>query len=245
MEIEAAERHILEGLDYRLRCHHPYGAIKVLAADIVAYLRNSQELLTKCYGHGSPRTVFGGFPSDGQLDSLWDRALAVAQSALVYSDVSFLFQPGKIAFAAVAIALEGRLYGGGRLGCSMRHYLRMRFPQKSSDELSQFEFEVTEIIRQIESCPAIDLSRFSGVSGRRSSRTTEIQANEVRRVFSLVARLRKLQNVASSTVAGKEKRSNPIQVKRKRGRADCHFLSSQPPRKYKAARVTPIQNPMF
>ena len=139
-EIETAERHLLEGLDYRLRSHHPYGAIKVLAADIVSYLRSSEQFLRKCYGYGSPRTVFGGFPSEEGLDSLGERALAVAQSALVYSDANFLFQPGKIAFAAVAIALEGRSYDN-RLGSSMRHYLRMRFPQKSAEEMFQFESE--------------------------------------------------------------------------------------------------------
>ena len=240
-EIETAERHLLEGLDYRLRSHHPYGAIKVLAADIVSYLRSSEQFLRKCYGYGSPRTVFGGFPSEEGLDSLGERALAVAQSALVYSDANFLFQPGKIAFAAVAIALEGRSYDN-RLGSSMRHYLRMRFPQKSAEEMFQFESEVTEIIRQIERSPAIDLSRFSALLGRRSSKVTENHANEVRRVFSLAARLRRrLQNV------GQDVRPMQSKASRKRDRTECQHLSSEPPMKYykQAARVTPIQNSML
>jgi hypothetical protein len=238
-EIESAERNLMEGLDYRLRCHHPYGAIKVLSADIVAHLRSSVQLASKLCGYGSPRAVY--YPDD-LLDALSDRAVAIAQSALVYSDVNFIFQPGKIAVAAVAIALEGSA-DGGRLGSSMRNYLRMRFPHKTAEELADFEFEVTRIISVIASCPAIDMNKFSVYPQKRRSMTTQIRATEVRRVFSLVARLRGLAKPQE-----KQRIPAPTAVappSRKRMRIE-HECAIQPQNRcYKAARVTPIQTPMY
>jgi hypothetical protein len=237
-EIESAERNLLEGLDYRLRCHHPYGAIKVLSADIVAHLRSSDKAAPKVCGYGSPRAVYC---PDDLLDNLSDRAVAIAQSALVYSDVNFTFQPGKIAFAAVAIALEGSACGG-RLGSSMRNYLRMRFPQKTAEELGDFEFEVTRIISAIASCPAIDMNKFSVYPRRRRSMTTQIQATEVRRVFALVARLRGLAKPQEKQRIPTPTATAPPSRKRMRGDDECAI---QPQNRYnKAARVTPIQTPI-
>lgn len=241
-EIETAERQLLEGLDYRLRCHHPYGAIKVLSADIVAHLRSSEKLFSKLYGCGFPKAVQA--PDGLILDTLRDRALAVAQAALVYSDVNFLFQPGKIAFAAVAIAiaLEGTT-NSDQLGSRMRNYLGMRFPQKTSQELADFDVEVTRIVSAIAGCPAIDTTKFSARTQRRRSITTQIRAAEVRRVFALAAGIRCRASMPGVTQHIPVSSSTAPQS-RKRMRVE-HSSTAQPQRRYcNAARVTPIQLPM-
>lgn len=241
-EIEAAERALLEGLNYQLRCHHPFGAIRVLASDVTTFLacrtegdvkRSSRSSLQ--YGYRSPQTVDECY-SEERTTSLCERAVAIAQSALVYSDVNFLFPPGQIAFACVAIALEGNDYGG-RLGAAMRSYLRMRFPQKTEEELCQFEFDVSSIICNLASCPAIDLHKFCSGSytGRRHS--AQSRAAEVSRVFGVAAGIRMRRNIVTSP--------KPMQVEcpRKRVRNDDRFFCRQD--SFKIARVTPNQTPFF
>jgi hypothetical protein len=229
-------------LDFRLRCHHPYSAIKVIASDIAA--SGAVEYETKHgadaapqYGYQSPRSVYY-VSSEERMHTLCERALSVAQSALVYSDVNFLFAPGKIAFAAVAIALEGKTYGGG-LGFMMRKYLRMRFPQKTTDELSEFEHDVVSIIRDIERCPEIDLNKFSSPLQRGSRRTAQNQAAEVRRVFFVAAHFRRHCRASVFTVPPTQAQSG-----RKRMRMDDEYPSSHLAR-YKSARVTPNQTPIL
>lgn len=237
-EIEDAERILLAGLDFRLRCHHPYGAIRVLAGEIATSLSEHIAYRKDGYGSHSPRGI-NDFYGRSRLDTLCERALAVAQAALVYSDVNFLFPPGKIAFAAVAIALEGKVRGGC-LGYMMRNYLRLRFPQKSSEELDSFEADVIDIVYEIEACPEIDLSKFLSTSPRRSSSTAQYQALEVRRVFSVASYFRGM--IQSRQEVSKSMRlSNQTG---KRGREDDYYPCSYQGR-FKAARVTPTQTPFF
>jgi hypothetical protein len=238
-EIEAAERALLEGLNYQLRCHHPFGAIRVLASDVTTFLACRREGDVKLsrrssqqYGYRSPQTVDECY-SEERTTSLCERAIAIAQSALVYSDVNLLFPPGQIAFACVSIALEGNDYGG-RLGAAMRSYLRMRFPHKTEEELCQFEFDVSSIICNLASCQAIDLHKFCSGSytGRRHS--AQNRAAEVSRVFGVAAGIRMRRKIVIS--------SKPVQVKcvRKRVLDDDRFFCRQD--SFKIARVTPNQN---
>ena len=185
--------------------------------------------------HRSPRTVVECY-SEERTASLCERAIAIAQGALVYSDVNLLFPPGQIAFACAAIALEGNEYGG-RLGASMRSYLRMRFPQKTEEELCQFEFDVSNIICNLASCPAMDVHKFCSGSytGRRHS--AQKRAAEVSRVFGVAAGIRMRRKIVTS--------SKPIQVEcvRKRVRDDDRFFCRQD--SFKIARVTPNQTQFF
>jgi hypothetical protein len=235
-EIEAAERALLEGCDYRLRSHQPYGAIKVLVSDVASFIMESREnntTITTDYfldtggkscddGHTtSPRSVVyeqqqHDDHDDHHLDTLCERALSVAQTALVYSDINFLFPPGQIAFAAVALALDGHTassssYKKGsttttsntcnnRLGEKMREYLCARFSQKSSKELSEYEKQVSKIITNLENCPPIDLEMFSPLwqyHQRRYARTAERQAIKIRRAIFTASRLRFMTGVAA------------------------------------------------
>jgi hypothetical protein len=228
-EIEAAERALMEGCDYRLRSHQPYGAIKVLVSDVASFIMESQEnntTITTDYsldnkncdddGHTtSPRSVMYEQQHDDHddhhigLDTLCERALSVAQTALVYSDINFLFPPGQIAFAAVALALDGHTSPStttnntcnNRLGEKMREYLCARFSQKSSKELSEYEKQVSKIITNLENCPAIDLEMFSPLwqyHQRRYARTAERQAIKIRRAIFTASRLRFMTGAADA-----------------------------------------------
>ena len=240
-EIEAAERALLEGCDYRLRSHQPYGAIKVLVSDVASFLMESRENNTtittdysldtgsKSCDDGrttSPRSVVHEQQQhddhdDHHLDTLCERALSVAQTALVYSDINFLFPPGQIAFAAVALALDGHTSSSSsssssyknestttttttcnnRLGENMREYLCARFSQKSSKELSGYEKQVSKIITNLENCPAIDLELFSPLwqyHQRRYARTAERQAIKIRRAIFTASRLRFMTGAAAN-----------------------------------------------
>jgi hypothetical protein len=219
-EIEAAERALLEGCDYRLRSHHPYGAIKVLASDVTSFFMNSREQSTVSkysYSsndstesgnvHASPRSVMcehsthhhhhGGHIG---LLSLCERAVSIAQSALVYSDINFLFPPGQIAFATIALALDSHAYSNdddsptcNRLGTKMREYMCARFSQKSEEEISEYEEEVSKIIATLENCSAIDLEMFSPFwqyHRRRYARTAALEAIKTRKAIFTASRLR-------------------------------------------------------
>jgi Cyclin C-terminal domain len=286
-EIEEAERSLLEGCVYHLRCHHPYGAIKVLSADVTTHsLSTPKETstldcstsvgATKSYGHGgSPRSVYGyqahqDPPVDESLNTICERALSIAQSALVYSDVNFLFPPGQIAFAAVTLALDGHRTGG-TVGPRMSEYLSIRFRNKSSEELSQFKGEVRKIIRHLDNCPAIDLDRFSPSWQYRDGRAAEMQAAEIRRVFHVAARCRVMKG-ATFQVIGHPRSLPPPPSSvispvegyyhqnhhhynshhhlyfegggRKRDREECdQWTPYHHAQYYKVARITPITTP--
>ena len=177
------------------------------------------------------------------LESLCDRAIAVAQSALVYSDVSFLFAPGKIAFAAVAIALEDFDHYC-QLGPCMIEYLRMRFPQKKDAELADFGFEVSRIINAIARAPGIDIKMFSIRPTGGRSMAMQMHAMEVRRVFSLVSRIR---DCIKRDEAKLKRHFAPctMEPSPKRRRVNVRFASGDMEKFYaghleEPARVTPI-----
>lgn len=244
-EIEEAERILLAGLDYRLRCHHPYGAIRVLASEIVGSISDRMaDYKTNCsdsfngYVSRSPRGINDLRAESYRLDTLCERALAVAQAALVYSDVSFLFPPGKIAFAAVTIALEGKTFGRC-LGPTMKNYLRMRFPHKGVEELDGFERDVVDIIQNIETCPGIDMMKFYAPFQRRFPNFAQQKASQIRRVFSVAAYFRDM-------VATKQAMAvmQSCSYSQKRRRDEEHYICSYPMR-FKAARVTPNHTPYF
>jgi len=232
--IEQAERALLAGVDYRLRCHLPYGAIGVITSEVTSCFMGDMTETVKdpSYGYNSPRGV--SLHTADRFTTLHERSIAVAQSALVYSDVNFMFPPGKIAFAAVAIALEGKGFDGS-LGHRMQKYLRFRFPQKSMKELCDFASEISRIIDKIGESPSVDLNKFT-YSKKRSRLAAQSQAAEVRRVFALAAQFRKPFSAPSEV---------PVPTfpfpSRKRTREMEDQLHYQP--NFKAVRVTPIPTP--
>jgi hypothetical protein len=287
-EIEAAERALLEGCDYQLRCHHPYGAIKVLAADVTSYLLSTPKEnaalgydtrvnTANSYGYNeSPRSVVYGYqphqlqPAEG-LNTVCERALSIAQSALVYSDVNFIFPPGQIAFAAITLALDGHHAGcDAGVGPRMRDYLGMRFRSKTAEELAQFEGEVWKIIRHLINCSGIDLNKFSPYWQCGDGRAAEMQAAEIRRVFHVASRFRVMKGATFQAISHPHSLPPPSSSRllpegdyfhihhhynalhhpyfegggRKRGREEGDQWSPHHPAPYyKVARVTPVTTP--
>lgn len=175
-DIEAGERELMEGLNYELRCHHPYDAIRVLVKDVTAFLSDADTSMQAHQStekrdpsdtfrdeHLSPRGA-SEFFNKGRDQQLHARAITVAQNALLFSDVPFLFTPGQIAFASVAVALTtGRKATSARspeafvpLNPEMTTYLRARFPSKLENDLNHFESQVREVVHQVEHSPAMD-----------------------------------------------------------------------------------------
>lgn len=225
-EIEEAERALLQGCDYRLRSHHPYGAIKVLASDVVSFFMNRRQQKnfhedSNGSGNESPRSVAFEYnpylPRVDEftgLDTLCERALSIAQSALVYSDINFLFKPGQIAFATVALALDSHAYScdddSPRLGTRMREYMCSRFSQKSQEEISEYEQEVSRIIATLEDCSSIDLEMFSPFwqyHRRRYARTAEREAIKTRKAIFNASRLRVMSRATFRAAAVPTSRS--------------------------------------
>jgi len=240
------------------------------------------------YGYTSPRSVMyehQPYHHDDDhadhhhlgLSTLCERALSVAQSSLVYSDINFLFPPGQIAFAAVALALDGHTSTHknrstttcNRLGTKMRDYLCSRFSQKSSNELLEYEKQVSKIITNLEKCPAIDLEMFSPFwqyHQRRYARTAERQAIEIRRAIFTASRLRVTTGTVLRTTAAFVPTSPPplgyhqlhYQHHYHHYKQQCHYEESRRKRlrageeegtwtrpHHKIARVTPINTPFI
>jgi hypothetical protein len=213
-EIEVAERALLQGCDGYLRCHHPFGAVKVLASDISNFLI-SEPTQEFCLGEGSiqgsPKIVICDHSAAISHHDLCERALSLAQWALVYSDVNFFFPPGQVAFAAVAVALDGHEHGD-KLGGNMREYLEMRFRNKTLDELDEFESQVGRIIILLEKCSSIDLTKFSpNWQYCHDGSADEHQAAELHRVFCKVSHLRSTKDNNSYPASPPQTCFSPVQ----------------------------------
>ena len=142
--IEAAERALLEGLNYEMMCYHPTDAVRMLASDLSDYFASS------CDGPVAQFAYHLG-------EDVHARAQAVCYRALICSDAPFLFAPGKIAFAAATIALKS-IDCNGLQGDEMEDFLVCRFPNFSEEELGIFGEQVYEIVQFLQDCPAMELS---------------------------------------------------------------------------------------
>ncbi|KAL3907345.1 MAG: hypothetical protein SGILL_008916, partial [Bacillariaceae sp.] len=225
-EIEAAERALLQGCDGFFRCHHPYGACKALASEIANYVMSepTQEFYLEggdCRIQASPKSVMHDYAvavsprhqevHDLNLSTLSERALSLAQWALVYSDVNFLFAPGKIAFAAVAVALDGAGHGT-RLGEGMRQYLEMRFRNKTLEELDEFEGQIGKIISLLEDCSSIDLAKFSpNWQYCQDGAVHEHEAAELHQIFYKVSHLRSDNGKSARSTTPPQTSLSPVQ----------------------------------
>ena len=208
-EIEEAERALLEGCDFRLRCHHPYKAIQMLSSDIIHYMtmmagkdhnmnhKNNNASISSMRDFGSftpsspsstssrphpispcaspraeERSAFSSpaiqYPRS--WDTLCERALSIAQAALVYSDAPFLSTPNHMAVAAVSLALDGG-DKNTKLGKHVESYLDTKFQDQvssPSSELEEFKAAVNKTLAHLESCPSLDLTKYSGKSSTTS-----------------------------------------------------------------------------
>lgn len=196
-EIEVAERELMEGINYEMRCHHPHAAIRVLAREMSKFLA---EYLPEIENESSasPRRVYDFAGEDSQGRKLYERAIAVAQNALVCSDVAFKFSPGPIAFAAVAIASRnGRMAARNSKGTTllepvMEAFLRVRFPAEQEYDLQDFESQVSKIVHELDHSPIMDADMLAlcQTEEPNGSDCVAKQMYEIRRVSSKVCTIR-------------------------------------------------------
>ena len=213
-DIEAGERELMEGLNYEMRCHHPFTAIRVLAKEMSSFLSELNSFRrvdgseerdpsdTFETGNVSPRQVWD-LSDVNRGRSLYERSVAVAQNALLCSDVSFLFSPGPIAFAAVAIASrDGRKAGRDAKGHvslqpEMKEFLRVRFPAEEEYDLRDFESQVCKIVSELDDSPVMDYKMLSTCQSEepRGSSDKAFEIYEIRRVSFKMSALRHTRDV--------------------------------------------------
>lgn len=234
-EIEDSERDLMQGINFEMRCHHPFGAVKVLTSEIERFLANAERArcqswnMDSCRRGTSPRSV-QDFPGHGEL-GLREKALLVAQSALLFSDVPFLFPPGQIAFAAVAMCMSKSKNSSCRLPSALQAYLRTRFPSKTDEELFNFEDQVCSIMDKLKASPVMDIKMIS--ISRNAIPCDDMvakQADELRRVFFKVSSIRTPQRRVFGNV-----------MNRKRKYATCYKMSPVGRDCAKIAKVTPTK----
>jgi hypothetical protein len=210
-EIEVAERDLLDGINYEMRCHHPFNAIRVLAAEVEKFMIRDEDPRYFTFenvfewrpNNGSllsPRDVFG--INDDPVDlGIEERASLVAQNSMLFSDVLFLFPPGQIAFAAVAMSIDEGHNSVG-LPLILRTYLRDRFVSKTEDDLLAFEDQILAIVSMLRESPVMDMQMI-GLSRNSVAcdRVIVEQADELRRVFFKVSYMLSAPKPAKSTLS--------------------------------------------
>jgi hypothetical protein len=217
-DIETAERDLMEALNYEFRCHHPDPSIRFLTMDIAHFLSEKKHPALQvhlrdprdCY-HSGCSERFGSMrrssASGGQQEGgcgyvdyaveLAETAAEVAQRALIFSDIPFLYAPGHIAFAIVSIAMES-VEMSGHMGDDMQDYLVSRHGiMNSEEEILAFSREVSKIIAALIKCPHMDLLPTAG----QGPRIVEQRAEELRRVLFAVSDLRMLRQMQAAAAA--------------------------------------------
>lgn len=240
-EIESAERDLMDGVNYELRCHHPYNAIRVLGGEVEKFLSRGDDSRRFTFGNRresreslSPRNVFDIRDEDCEEDGIQERAIMIAQNALLFSDLPFMFPPGQIAFAAVAMSIRDNHDTHG-LPLTLRTYLRDRFVSKTESELLAFEDQVCTIVDKLIDSPVMDMKMIAMSKNIMvCDRIVAEQADELRRVFHKVSNLN--QTSPRSVVS-------PIkELGRKRKGPELTALSPIHGRTYrKVVKVTPTK----
>lgn len=189
-EIEVAERDLMEGLNYEMRCHHPYNAIRVLAGEVEKFRHRNEECKFERRRPSQSKPSVVVIRDDEFEESVLERASMFTQNALLFSDVPFLFPPGQIAFAAVAMSMRGKNDGNG-LPLTLRTYLRDRFTSKTEGELLAFEDQVSAIVDKLLQSPVMDVRMIElSQNTMVCDRVVAEQADELRRVFHKVTNIR-------------------------------------------------------
>mmetsp|Transcript_21694 Transcript_21694/g.30611 ORF Transcript_21694/g.30611 Transcript_21694/m.30611 type:complete len:173 (+) Transcript_21694:503-1021(+) len=163
----------------------------------------------------------------------------IVQKALLFSDVPFLFSPGKIAFAAIRIAQ--READSARFSrVTMEDYLRIRFPGRSNQELMCFGDDVSQIICMLEDNKTMGV----GPQGERTRRSTgkkqptlASHADELRKVLEKV-------NHPRHRIGGENVETNHQQEKVKKRKFGLRCTSNDCPDNttpchFKIPKVTP------
>ena len=235
----------MEGLNYEMRFHHPFSAIEMLCTRIYNFMTGlasdeeaelcgtsfyyPKRFLTRCETFRKAQAV-----------DLIENAMLIATNALIFSDAPFLFPPGQIAFAAVAMAMRvNDAYSTPRelIHPTLCAFLRNRFSSKNEHDLNDFEHKVSRIIHHLMASPVMDLKllSLSRPSEEGDAIITE-QAERLRQVFHKVSIIR---GVSTRRIL------DPIgNVRKRKHNTVWEFILSSPGHDvctYKVARITPTK----
>jgi hypothetical protein len=133
-DIISSELNLLAGLNFELMCCHPFRASKALACDLTRFFKKHDE---------TPELDWNRIMGD-----IHRRARTLYATASIASDILFLFPPGQIAFATLAVAGEIELEteaGKWFSNVALKEYIRARFCDEMQTELRSFETQVETI----------------------------------------------------------------------------------------------------
>jgi len=242
-EIEDGERDLMEGINYEMRFHHPHSAISVLSSKINAFIVDQERVEaaklsgTSFYHTSSPRNMS---ESGTNVEEIIENAMMIASNALVFSDAPFLFPPGQIAFATIAMAMrvnDPYSPSKGLIHQTLFAFLRHRFGSKNDDELNNFEDEVSYIIQHLMDSPVMELKLLS--LSRPSEELDGIIAEQAERLGRVFHKVSIIHNTAAPLT------SDPIGDFRKRKHSIKFEVSLSPPGHpictEKVARITPTK----
>lgn len=203
VEIEFAERLLMEGLNYEFHCYHVTDIIEeiLLNNNFSSSSHNFND--SKVRVDSSPRsaaTTYGcnnslchgvGFESSEYLRL---KALDIAQRAYIFSDAPFLYAPRDIAFAIVAIASGSTSSDSYCVGSKLLHQYNIMNPEKAKAkaELSSVTSQMHDVIFNLLHCPYMALCP---TNDHHSKNIFTKRAEELRRVMSEVATLRLLRKM--------------------------------------------------
>eukprot|EP00978_Attheya_sp_CCMP212_P014965 scaffold38423_cov51-Attheya_sp.AAC.6 len=133
-DIISSELNLLAGLNFELICCHPFRASKALACDLTRFFKKHDE---------TPELDWNRI-----MEDIHCRARTIYATASIASDIPFLFPPGQIAFASLAVAGEIELEteaGKWFSNIALKEYIRERFCHEMETELRSFEAQVDSI----------------------------------------------------------------------------------------------------
>jgi hypothetical protein len=199
-EIEYAERLLMEGLNYEFRCYHAGEVIENIFANIsIRSHHSSTESSSR--GDVSPRSTTDQFEHDDTFscetydkDHLLQKALDVAKSSEIFTDLPFLSSPSTIAFAISAIVTGACCRDGYWISSKFAKLCLQLFPKKSHEELNKFLHTVRCVIRSLLQCPYLNLQP----TNESSADFVVKRAEELHRAMGEVASMRLLRKLRNS-----------------------------------------------
>lgn len=197
----------MEGVNYQFICHHPHGTIGYLAKDVATFLFEQSHSTTAS-------SCWHDYDVEELANELLYRAMQVLDRATIFSDAAFLFAPGHIAFAIVAIVV-GSACEDGFLGDVMQDYLVTRNPMQTEEKILSYTRKVGQVISLLFENEHMDLKPRDGET---QGLIVSKRAGELHRVLNIAHKLRN-ENPAKHVEQSR---------KRKRHLVDADFT---PPRR--------------
>jgi len=132
-EILAAELALIEGIQFELRCFHPYSALQALTDNW---------------------RLFGKKDVDVRHDwkTMYEKARGLVDRAVVETDLLLLASPGQIGFAALCVTKVSTL--------NLEAYVQDRFPKEDIMEATK---EVRNALEQLETTTGEDLLALKAI----------------------------------------------------------------------------------